>query len=253
MAHPMRHRKGTWLSNGQRWLKRLGHSMGHDVLGCVDGKKMVKKEVWDRQADQSGSLAWKRYKTARFEATREYIKMAVKHPGISKGVVWLMRARIGAIWTASRAAQAKLVGCEWVGRCPSCGEASVSDLAHLLLCPSYQVERRVHLGPLIRHIRRSNRPSVLSQDDLFIICLGGDIGGKALGTLWSGVCSQVFGGTGVPGFALVARFLQKVMPRAMINLWQHSITTRAQPADRGIAGPSGSHLISTMSQCPQNG
>ena len=94
---------------------------------------MVKKEVWDRQADQSGSLAWRRYKTARFEATREYIKMAVKYTGITKGVVWLMRTRIGAIWMASRAAQAKLVGPQWIGKCPSCGEASVSDLAHLLL------------------------------------------------------------------------------------------------------------------------
>ena len=194
MKHPMRHRCGTWMSSSQRWLKRFGYAHALDPLTSVrDLKKTIRMDEWKRRTAQMDSLAWDTYQAGSYEATKEYKRVGMRYPALAKGISWLMRARMGAIWMAPRAARAGLIGASWASKCPSCGKSVECDLAHILLdCQAYQVPRKRDLGALIRYIWNKDDPRKPSNEyELAVLCLGGDIGGMGLGPLWSGTGSQV--------------------------------------------------------------
>lgn len=167
-------------------------------------------------------MAFSSYAENCYQSTRSYITHAVCRPLLSRGINWLVRARISAIWTAKQAAAAKLISAFMAKRCPACENSiRMPELQHILFhCPSY-VAYKSTLNPLLRQkvLKR------LSPSEKLVVILGGTVkkDGEplSLAAHWSGEGRKTLDGESVPGYMVIAQFLQCVMGVHMRALWKH--------------------------------
>lgn len=223
LENPFSTRKAGWIKSSVVWLKKYPKASPEEGLAAVKGKiKEYFRQKEEAREGQTGSFL--QYKEACFEETRSYLKSAVYYPHLAKGVTWLLRARVGGIWTASRAARLNLIDETWTDLCPACeGEVLTNELDHiLLLCPKYGQQRR----SLDRDMA-AVLDTALDPEIKVVFLLGGNIeNGGANGPVppwtraqWTGDEGETIEGVGKPGFVPVAEFLQSVMPRHMGSLW----------------------------------
>jgi exonuclease III len=218
--------KDAWFRNTHRWLATYPKVTDTDSMA----QAIEKVEVYlrNREEQQKGNAqAFTEYERRGYEKTRSYLKHAMRYPEWARGVNWLTRARLSAIWSARRAAQAGLIKGEVRDKCPACGvqiPQEETELRHILAhCQVYAEERSAHLG-----VFRTNLPDVLSEGKLIHFILGGNDAeeGYAIdpGHAWSGENGETFADSGLPGFVWVAQFLQAIMPGHMKMLWAHQIS-----------------------------
>ena len=219
-------RKLGWIRASLMWLKK--YPKADPVNEDLATIKEKIKEYFRQQEEASHegqTQSFQRYKANRYEDTRSYLKSAVSFPRYSRGVTWLLRARVKGIWSAKRAAKMKLIGEAWTELCPACEEVIPEDeLVHVMLfCSKYEIQRQ----PLEQDMA-AVLDTVLAPEVKVILMFGGSIEREGANgpnvppwtcDQWAGKDGEVVGGIGKPGFLPVAEYLQQVMPGHMASLW----------------------------------
>lgn len=194
VTRPMVHRRATWVSGTSRWLKRFGPSRVEveEKVEQLTGKAAERPErvwfentreaVWTRKLNADRTRAYAFYRAGKLRESREWVKSTALNPELGRGFNLLARARIGALLTARRLAQARLLAPEWKDRCPACGQSTPETVAHILVvCPRWVSARRTHLQPLIDVcLVGMGNPGQVDPDDLCVLLLGGELGGFAV-------------------------------------------------------------------------
>jgi Exonuclease III len=218
-------RKQGWIKASTAWLKKYPKTdpLTEDAA-TVRGKiKQYFRQLEEKNEGQTQSFH--QYEENRFEDTRAYLKSAVSFPKYSRGVTWLLRARVRGIWSAKRAAKMKLINEAWTELCPACEEVIlVDEIVHIMLfCPKYMAQRRS-----LEQDMAAVLDTVLAPELKVVLMFGGsvedeDANGPNLPPWtcrqWAGEDREVVEGLGKPGFLPVAKFLQQVMPGHMGSLW----------------------------------
>lgn len=237
MKEPFKSRKNTWVSGTSSYLKRFLKDMADGPsLSPKASARRVASLVWDSEVEKDGAKGLEHYLNSCFRHSREFIGLALPHTDLCKGIVWLIRMRLLAVWTGPRAAKARLVDPRWSSMCPSCGEECQEDLTHILLeCSSAAAERARHIQPLEEWFAGFN--SALHREDIATLILGGQVGGVDLSQQWLGEATHTDWRDRAP-FLMVAEFLQSVMPRRMGRLWGDR-SLQALPRGLGFLLPQG--------------
>lgn len=199
-------RRGTWSSLSRRWLKVWGPKLaafGDGVVLNAEGLAAVPPKVLGEtvrgflmeklleQKSELVSLRW--YIDSDFASTRQYIRDALRLPGLSKGVTLLVRLRTGWGRTAQRWAQMGVGPQEWHGTCPFCGELGVPEtMLHLLLqCRRWKEARKTagleEARRAVMSLWRSLNPGdgvVFTDEDMVVMLLGGKSSGRGDPSWW---------------------------------------------------------------------
>ena len=225
--HPMTHRKRTWVTNGLAWMRR--YKLPIENTNRV--KREVKRMVWKRMEGRVRPVSLALYDARGYEKSREYVKRALRHPSLSRGVSWLLRLRVQAVWTARKAVQAGLIPEGWRNSCPSCGveiPREEDETTHVLLhCRKFSEVRSETIARILRRVEGFSLTGDRASQDNVVFLLGGRLGGQSLMPMWLGTESQDAGEMGLPEFAQVAKFLQYAMPLHMKMLWRLADRPRA--------------------------
>ena len=218
MSQPYRARQATWVSGTKRWLARFAKGVPLDGLPAKASGRAVQQVTWQKQLVSRGLKSVEWYQSCHFDNTRKVIRKATRYPDLIRGVEWLSRLRIQAMWTAHRAAKAGLIDSGCGSTCPSCGESVREDAPHILLeCSFGSDTRHVLIQPVVdKAVEQS--PALPTREELAVLILGGQVGEVSLCPWWlKGTAHD--GVDSLPGFVLVAEFLQQVMPGRMAKLW----------------------------------
>lgn len=252
---PARSMRSSWLRQSRIWLSRWGpdlHAIDLDddhVIGAHAAAKLVRDHVWSQRARVSGGRSVDRYSQRGMSLSNDYISAAVHFPQHTLGVHWLTRARLGAVWTAQTYARIRWLPHQYHTRCPFCDDAYEGEtLFHLLIECARWDDHRLILQPLIDEAQ-----AVLGLDanveNLAVYLLGGRIGGDHEGDgvrcmHWTKLPREPHDGVNVnidnhevdgnidgdiddvavaedqalPGFILMARFFEAVMPTRFAEL-----------------------------------
>lgn len=240
--------KKSWLHLTRRWLDTHGPVLNfpepvqepenammqlrrRDTTRAAD---LVRNHVWHRILRTKGGRSSEQYLDRGFDASRGYIHAAVRFPLHAVGVHWLTRARVGAIWTARAFVRIHWLPDEFQTRCPFCDEGYEGEtLAHLLVeCPRWHESRQI-LQPLVDEAY-AELGLAADSENVATFLLGGRIGGdqgdgtrclhwvKLPRDLQLGDAGHGDGDAAedvrVPGFVLVARFFEAVMPTRFAEL-----------------------------------
>jgi hypothetical protein len=131
-------------------------------------------------------VSYTRYISRGFDTTKGYINDVTNHFGVSTGLHWLARSRMGSLWTSRRLAKGKLLPDLALTRCPFCDSNNESEiLAHMfLVCDCWNGLRKQYLGSLIEEgLRLLNQPvnslvrelPISDKNHLITLLLGGRI------------------------------------------------------------------------------
>ena len=217
--------RSGWIKASKEWLKKYPKvNCAQDSLATAKEKIRDYFRASEEASSEGKTRSFQRYRESEFEDTRLYLKSALAYPKWSRGVTWLLRARVNGIWSTKRAAKLNLIDAEWATACPACQEhIDIDELGHIMLfCQKYVVQRRI-LGLALRAVL----DAALDPNQKTILLLGGRVNDGAEGPIphpwsdrqWAGLDGETVGETGEPGFIPVARFLQEVMPKHMASLW----------------------------------
>jgi exonuclease III len=222
MELPAEQRKHGWIKGTQTWLKKYPKV---DLKGSNQEASVKLKEYFktiEEKSAQARTLAYVNYCSSGFIGTRAYITNGVEVPRLARGINWLTRARIGAIWTTKRAAQATLIPQNWGEKCPACErEIDVPEMEHVILsCPTYS-EERDGLSPLQGQDISMGR----TDAEKVVLFLGGTVKRQdgeplCLGRQWSGDRGETLTNEAVAGYTIIAEFLQRVYGTHMRLLWR---------------------------------
>lgn len=230
-------RQATWYTGLRRWLNRECREVVVEEMSPQEAAERVRNVVWLRQSTNAGRST-KFHKDHNLALTADYLKVAIRFPSCSRGIVWVSKFRLGAIWTARRLSAIEYIEPVWRHTCPFCLEEGDGEtLQHILNeCPRWEAERE-------RMLRELNPPVQLRWYNL----LGGSRGEDELelGGFLSGWCGRhiihdelhpdpnLIGD--VPGFVRVAKFLQEIMPLRIRHLHDLMETPGANAARVGRA------------------
>lgn len=233
---PVSSRKRTWIKESSRWLKSQRHQglsedTSHQIIPGI-----IQQIIGDKEARRRiGAI---RYLENKYQDSTAYIAKASNFSKYAKGIHYLTRFRVGAVWTASRLASIGWLPMEYIARCPFCNSDVPETLTHILMeCEAWS-SHRVSLrdilgnGPIFllggRRVGIETDQSLISER-----WLDSAVPSDGPVSLQSTVESRL------PGFIIVADFLQQICPirfRILANLLQ---IPRADAANNGMAVPSG--------------
>jgi hypothetical protein len=216
---PPRVSRRTWMTKMSGWLSRevsrewATHSA--DQLRKLTIRKLV--HSWKiRKLPPSVRT----YLRSAFELTRQYIRVAVFYPDLSVAVNFLTKARVQAIWTATRLATIEYLPPEYVNRCPFCGHAPGETISHMVLeCPRWVQSREVHLVPVLNALPDVFRRQSLQQVTCYLLG-GSSVRGNSRQLSpflkrWVGDLQEIRSGNfdfgNRPLFLFVAIYLREVM------------------------------------------
>jgi hypothetical protein len=72
---------------------------------------------WNKSTKAAVSKAGNQYQSAGLAKTAVYIKTVVWYPELSRGVDWVIQARLGAVWAAKKAIIHKILRGQWRMAC----------------------------------------------------------------------------------------------------------------------------------------
>lgn len=214
----------SWSTTTASWLKKYKCLVEGVTPRAI--KTLVSTRVVQRDAGKTQAL--ETYKTNCYEDTRKYHRSDL-WAMCSRGYTWVARLRLGAVWTCASAGTIGLISKEAVGKCPSCGMRTTTELAHVLInCPKFKdIRDESGLTSLIvkskKILEADSEEGVQTESDLYIILLGGEVREVSLGPEWSGERTQKGGPRPTADAASVARFVSQAMPTYMGNLWAHRL------------------------------
>lgn len=234
LQFPIRARQRTWGSSTSIWLKRQ-HRNG--LLDCADDRlpTAIRDLISSREAGQRlGALNYLEYE---FTSSQSYIHTATRYVSYSRGVHYLCKFRVGAIWTASRLATIGFLPPLYTQQCPFCNSGVPETYEHILVHCEAWSEHRVQM--------------ITKMGTDHIILLGGrriseEQGQTPVSNEWLDSSTQSDLATSqssqdeaqLPGFIMVADFLQRICPirfRILANLMR---VPRADATNIGMASPS---------------
>lgn len=221
----------TWQSQTRRWLATHGPQVVANNLGPHGAAELVRNHVWARIQTQRGGRSTRLYLDQGLDMSTDYIHAAAQFPQHAVGVHWLTRARVGGVWTGRGFESIRWLPEEFRIQCPFCDGAREGEtLVHLLVECSRWVAERVVLQPLVDEARARLGPGA-SSGNVATYLLGGRLRRGRGPDIWCrywvrvprdlqmGVRGFVFEPEDrVPGFVLVARFFEAVMPTRLALL-----------------------------------
>ena len=244
IASPPKSMKQTWVTGTKMWIHKYCRA-ATGVNSPGDAAALVKTYVWDRYNKAAKSKTCKFYQDNELVSQRKYLTFATYNPTLARGIYWLCRLRVGAVWYAYRLATIRYIDYDYRHKCPFCNEMVAESPEHLLLkCSRWDQYRTQYLGDLlalhnptwIQLLGGSNLEEDGIEDRRFC-----DLGGlwcpKKPGHINSDLQIPHHGDENdenLPTCVLVAQYLQKVMPirfRILHNLMKGP---RAN-ADHGMA------------------
>lgn len=219
-------RTHSWFVRTKNWLGK------YPRLDATDGDALIKlREYCLDKEDKSKNItvSLRGYLAGSYAGTACYLRHSGADVSLARGAVWLLRVRLGAVWTAKRAAKMNLIDGSWEFKCPACSQVlgdarrTPNEIGHILLeCPKYDHERGT-LDPLTTLF---NGDVDLNTKTVFLL------GGQLVGynppwsdAQWSGQDGETVGDTQKQAYKFVAGYLQKVMPCHMRTLWKHRLET----------------------------
>ena len=233
---PNQSMRGSWERGSRVWLGRWGPVIPANVVQPHQVAKLVRDHVWGRRVRARGGIRAQSYLDKDMEASNSYIATAVRYPEHAMGVHWLTRARLGTVWMAR-----DFVTIGWLPeylrtQCPFCDEGYEGEtLVHLLVeCPNWNQARAEFLQPLIDEAEEKLGTEA-DAGNVAVYLLGGRIGGERDDGVrclhWAKLArnpqrddfgdeinGEAVEGDRVPGFILVARFFEAVMPARIAEL-----------------------------------
>ena len=175
----------TWQSATMTWLSHKNRaSLQRQIRAATSkkGSRLTSKQlakIVARFSNRQFFLKAGKYRSFRayfdagFVRTRRYIAQAASHPSIARGVVLLARARVGALWTGRKAANAGFVDQKYKKICIFCSADTPDTVPHMLLsCTRWSAERERHLAPAIAML---NEYPNLTEDQCSTALLGGKV------------------------------------------------------------------------------
>ena len=244
MRSPPRCSLHTWLTGTIWWVKRFCGEAATELDPRI-ASEMVKACVWNRFNVASKSKTCKFYLDNGLVKTCKYLAFATHNPIITRGIYWLCRLRVGAVWYANRLAAIGYIDQQFRNQCPFCNMVGKETPEHLLLvCNRWRQYREEYLGEYIAF-----------HNPTWVQLLGGsNLNGGGEGDernvnftrLW---CPQNPGHIDVdlqlpqhgneiegnlPVCVLVAQYLQKVMP-IRFGLLRSLMEDPRADADQGMA------------------
>ena len=146
---PPKSRHQTWVTGASRWLSRYCRPAS-TVLVPGAAASTVKDIVWSNYNQGAKSKTCTLYLEKGFLGGRKYLELATHNPSLSRGVYWLCRLRVGAIWFASRLAAIGYIAQEYRNKCPFCNMIGAETTKHLLVvCDRWRQYRQEYLGTIL--------------------------------------------------------------------------------------------------------
>ena len=181
--------KRSWLSGTKMWISSRETNLGVRLIIPNEPKNSydnILTAVRDKFLITEVGVSYTRYISRGFDTTKGYINDVTNHLGVSNGLHWLARSRMGALWTSRRLAKGKLLPDLALTRCPFCDSDNEPEtLAHMFLdCDCWNGLRKQYLGSLIEEgLRLLNQPvnslvrelPISDKNHLITLLLGGRI------------------------------------------------------------------------------
>ena len=224
----------------------------------------LKASLWERtervkSVTQSSSWQW----FTPFSKTNLFVKSFSYDPTVIRGTSLVAAARVGALWTASKAANAKLIGSTWKARCPSCNKNFPETMEHLLVwCPKWREERKIMYdsmhAALVKNGVTFKWPDRHSPARASLL-LGGVVDGFDLSPYWAEGFKNAAAtvkmprkgahpGSRAPLFTHVARFLASIHVQRTSCIWKHYCNDKSPtPAGMTSLAPAPATLATLSS------
>jgi len=266
--------KHSWIQQTDRWLGTYGPVLQAHQLPQNPEQEMqphqaaslVRSHVWRRILGVSGGRSSQLYLEQDLGSSNGYINAGARFPQHAVGMHWLTRARTGAIWTGRDFARIGWLSDEFRTECLFCHEGYEGEtLVHLLVeCPRWAAQRVV-LQPLVDEAQ-ARLGLAADSGNLAVYLLGGRTrGDHGVDEAWcehwvNSPCDPQMGDAAgaagaadgvnvaeddrVPGFVLVARFFEAVMPTRLAELSPRLNPPRADaPLGMAALQQEGNHLV----------
>ena len=191
--------KTTWVTETKKWLasrwspsddewqteyQRLGLHCEEDMspahVRLFILRWVQSREIRRRSSGSGASKTLVTYLEAKYSATRGFLCLLAKVPGLAAGGQLLVQARVGAFMTATWMAQARLIDEKYKTACPFCISVQAAStegesLVHFLLqCPRFALQRANSIGKILDGIDRRIIATLTDQDKM-VLLLGGGI------------------------------------------------------------------------------
>ena len=149
VSFPPTSRHQTWVTGASRWLSRYCRPAA-TVMVPETAANTVKDIMWSHYNQSAKSKTCTLYLEKGFLGGRKYLGLATHNPSLSRGVYWLCRLRVGAIWFASRLATIGYIAAEYRNKCPFCNAIGAETTKHLLVvCDRWRQYRHEYLGTIL--------------------------------------------------------------------------------------------------------
>ena len=219
-----------WVSYTLAGLKRLGVETvpATELVEAV--QTAAEEKLWnDYKVDCNNARA---YDVKGFNETAGYMSYYFNKTveRLDVGMIMLMAARCNGLWTAHKAAQAKMVDEKLIRVCPNCHcDIKTTPYAHIFLyCSSWDAQRAEHLAVVF-----ASFPDDLAGDNSnfkTVLLLGGKSPTRPALDGWA--CADD-DDDAEPLFLPVARFLQSIAKDLRGAIWQHSTAKSRRPDGYG--------------------
>lgn len=216
-----------WGKLARQFLKRHGLPLSYPQGYLPKESRLHIKDALSKQlARASPSLSLTHYNKYLFLSSQSYLRLTNWYPQYSIGFVWILRLRLRAAWTGTRAAKMGLIASCYKNHCVSCMAPSRADtddeLEHLLIhCTKYEkIRNSTGLNALVAKLKH-DYPAWIQDSLIHPILLGGVARGMSLGPSWRKASPHrrdTFGDS-EPLVIIVATFLQEVGPIYQSDIW----------------------------------
>ena len=227
-------RKRTWVTGTRVLIQKYCLGQEEHSPSIVFNVQMKRAEMRNPKP-----ISLTNYKDNGFWETKKMVKLGVLYSGSSKGLLYLVKIRVGAFWWAPRFCQIKWLDPYFRNRCPCCLQNCAENLEHFLFdCESWAQSRKIIqvLTDFVAQLLGTNVDTWNSDQKKIaaILLIGGstvltidnDIDFKISIPHWTGNFRNndniIFNGDGkfklfdsdkwYPAFYLVSKFLQEVIP-----------------------------------------
>jgi hypothetical protein len=229
-ATPPTTRKWTW-SRGTKMLVTRHAELMTNSDGMVDlhRHKFGVFDYYDKRDRDYKTTLSQEYITAGFGYTRFLIRNSLYYPEAQKGLMWLVRARCGKIWTPRTAAEANLIPRELGDYCLVCRRRTEGDLLHIILdCVGFSgLRERCQLEETFNMLQEYVLDEVIEVGNVGVrthilrTLLGGSSYGGDTGYFYLSPQPQVGDGFEIPAVWLtVALYLQGSIPLMQKCIWE---------------------------------
>ena len=177
----------TWHAKSAAYMKREAMEIADKPE--AEQVAALKKMLWERTEARkavTSSPSWKNY--CELSKTSPFVKMTSYNPSVIRGTPMLAAMRTGAMWTAEKAAYAKLIDRRWKKRCPCCNKKVPETMAHMLLkCAKWRKERKKMTNKINDALKKSDTKIEWLKKDLharMTLLLGGAAAGCDFLSFW---------------------------------------------------------------------